>query len=130
MKIINKALFSYFGNKDRESKQIMENLPDMNNIDIIIEPYCGSFSLIRNLILLYPDKKYICVDNDKKLIQAYNDIIDDDKYNKILNNLKNTEIKTKEEYDIYRKINTTESYIYYHSIYTIRHGLFNRKKSK
>ena len=80
MKIINKALFSYFGNKDRESKQIMENLPDMNNIDIVIEPYCGSFSLIRNLILLYPDKKYICVDNDKKLIQAYNDIID--KYNK------------------------------------------------
>ena len=67
----------------------------MNNIDIIIEPSCGSFSLIRNLILIYPDKKYICVDNDKKLIQAYNDIIDDDKYNKILNNLKNKEIKTK-----------------------------------
>jgi len=130
MKIINKALFSYFGNKDRESKQIMENLPDMNNIDIVIEPYCGSFSLIRNLILLYPDKKYICVDNDKKLIQAYNDIIDDDKYNKILNNLKNTEIKTKEEYDIYRKINTTESYIYYNSVYTIRPGLFNRQKIK
>ena len=61
----------------------MENLPDMNNIDIIIEPYCGSFSLITYLILIYPDKKYIyiCVDNDKKLIQAYNDIIDDDKYN-------------------------------------------------
>ena len=43
----------------------MENLPDMNDIDIIIEPYCGSFSLIRYLILIYPDKKYICVDNDK-----------------------------------------------------------------
>ena len=101
MKIINKALFSYFGNKDREIEKIMENLPDMNDIDIIIEPYCGSFSLIIHLILLYPDKKYICVDNDKKLIQADNDIIDDDKYNKILNNLKNTEIKTKEEYNIF-----------------------------
>ena len=106
MKIINKALFSYFGNKDREIEKIMENLPDMNNIDIIIEPYCGSFSLIRHLILIYPDKKYICVDNDKKLIQAYNDIVDDDKYNKIVNSLKNTELKTKEEYDIYRKIDT------------------------
>ena len=57
----------------------MENLPDMNDIDIIIEPHCGSFSLIRHLILLYPDKKYICVDNDGKLIKAYIDIIDDGK---------------------------------------------------
>ena len=96
MKIINKALFTYFGNKDRESDKIMSNLPDMNDINIIIEPYYGNFSLIRHLILIYPDKKYICVDNDKKLIQAYNDIIDDDKYNKIVNSLKNTEIKTKE----------------------------------
>ena len=77
MKIINKALFSYFGNKDREIEKVMENLPDMNNIYIIIEPHCGSFSLIRHLILLYPDKKYICVDTDEKLKQAYNDIIDD-----------------------------------------------------
>ena len=130
MKIINKALFSYFGNKDREIEKIMENLPDMNNIDIVIEPYCGSFSLIRNLILLYPDKKYICVDNDKKLIKTYIDIIDDDKYNKILNNLENTEIKTKEEYNIYKKLNTTESYICYHSVYSMRPGLFDRKHFK
>ena len=82
MKIKNKALFSYFGYKDREIEKIMETLPDMNDIDIIIEPYCGSFSLITYLILIYPDKKYICVDNDKKLIQAYNDIIDDYKYKK------------------------------------------------
>ena len=101
MKIINKALFSYFGNKDREIEKIMENLPDMNDIDIVIEPCCGSFSLIRHLILLYPDKKYICVDNDKQLVQAYNDIIDDDKYNKIISNLKNTEINTKEDYNIF-----------------------------
>ena len=101
MKIINKALFTYFGNKDREMEKKMENLPDMNDIDIISEPYCGSFSLIRHLILLYPDKKYICVDHDKKLIQAYNDIIDDDEYNKNFNILKKTEIKTKDEYNIF-----------------------------
>ena len=52
MKITNKALVSYFGNKDREIEKIMENLPDMNNSDIIIESYCGSFSLIKRLILL------------------------------------------------------------------------------
>ena len=53
------TLFSYFANKDRGNEKSMENLPDMNNIDIIIEPYCGSFSLIRHLILIYPDKEYI-----------------------------------------------------------------------
>ena len=40
MRIINKALFTYFGNKDREFEKIMENLPDMNDIDIIIELIC------------------------------------------------------------------------------------------
>ena len=55
MKIINKALFSYFGNKDREIEKIMKNMPDMNNIDIIIESYCGNFSLIIYLILLYQE---------------------------------------------------------------------------
>ena len=101
MKIINKALFTYFWNKDREVEKIMANLPDMNDVAIIIEPYCGSSGLIRHFILLYPDKIYICGDNDEKLIQAYNDIIDDDKYNKIINNLKNREIKTKEGYNVF-----------------------------
>ena len=55
MKKQNPALFNYFGNKDREIQIILQNLPNMNEIDIIIEPYCGSFSLIRHLILLYPD---------------------------------------------------------------------------
>ena len=68
MKITNKALFSYFGNKDREIETIIINLPDTISMDIIIEPYCGRH-------LLYPDKKYICVDNDEKLIKAYIDII-------------------------------------------------------
>ena len=91
------------GIKTAKLKKIIANLPDMNNIDIIFQPRCGSFSLIRHLILLYPDKKYICVDNDEKLIQAYNDIIDDEKYNKIINNLKNTEIKQRKNIIFFKK---------------------------
>ena len=34
------------------------------------------------------------------------------------------------EYDIFRKINTTESYIYYNSVYAIRPGLFDKKHFK
>ena len=65
MKIINKALFPYLGNEDHEIEKNMENLLDISNIDIIMEPYCGSFSLSSHLILTYPDKKHICVDNDE-----------------------------------------------------------------
>ena len=30
----------------------------------------------------------------------------------------------------FKKINTTESYIYYHSVYTLRPGLFDRNNFK
>ena len=109
MKVNNKALFSYFGKKDRKIKQIMENLPDMNNVDIIID--IVEVQRDYTLISLYPDKKYIWVDSDKKLIKPCIiyyilyiillyyyidiDIIDDAEYNKIVGILKNTEIKTK-----------------------------------
>ena len=50
--IKNIPLFSYFGNKDNELCTIIENVPNMDDIDIIIEPYCGSFALIRYLIYI------------------------------------------------------------------------------
>ena len=40
--------------------KIKGNLPDMNNIDIIMEHFCESFALIGYLIGIYPDKHYIC----------------------------------------------------------------------
>ena len=69
--IINIPLFSYFGNKDNEMGDIIKNLPNMNHIDTIIEPYCGSFALTRYLLTMYPNKKYICNDNDELLIKTY-----------------------------------------------------------
>ena len=51
------ALFPYEGNKDYEMKDILKYLlPIIDNYDIIVEPFGGSFSLIRHLILLYPHK--------------------------------------------------------------------------
>jgi len=48
--IINISLFPYFGNKDIEIEEIYANLPDMNTVDVIIEPFCGSFALTRYLL--------------------------------------------------------------------------------
>ena len=41
-KIINIPLFSYLGNKDNEIESIIQNIPNIDDIDVIIEPYCGS----------------------------------------------------------------------------------------
>ena len=49
-KIKNIPLFSYYGNKDNEIETIMQHIPDMNDIDIVIEPYCGSFALTRYIL--------------------------------------------------------------------------------
>ena len=56
MELFNKPLFSHFGNKDNEISVIKDNLPDMETIDVTLEPYCGSFALIRYLIGVYPNK--------------------------------------------------------------------------
>ena len=69
MVILNIPLFSYFGNKDNEI-ETKDNIPDLKNIDTIIESYCGSFSLTRYLINTYPDEKIICNDIDKMLIEV------------------------------------------------------------
>ena len=57
--------------------KIKGNLPDMNNIDIIIEHFCESFALIGYLIGIYPDKHYICNENDEMPIKVYKAIQDE-----------------------------------------------------
>jgi len=56
---MNKALFTYFGNKYREMDMILKNIPNLDEIDTIIEPYAGSFSLIRNLVMTHQEKKIL-----------------------------------------------------------------------
>ena len=124
MKIENIALFSYFGNKDKEMHIIKDNIPDMDNIDTIIEPYCGSFALIRYLISIYPNKKYICNDNDKMLIKIYKALQDDKICNELVEFFKTFEVKGKAEYDKFNKENSLKSYLFTHIIYRIRNGIY------
>ena len=98
MNVKNIPLFSYFGNKDNEISTIVENVPDMNNIDIIIEPYCGSFALIRYLLTIYPNKTYICNDNKELLIKTYQALQDDDECSRLIN-FKEFKIQDKKHYD-------------------------------
>ena len=128
MEIENIPLFSYFGNKDNEMKEIIKHIPNMNNTDIIIEPYCGSFALIRYLLKIYPNKTYICNDNDEMLIKVYKTLQNNAKCKELINFFSNFEIKNKEHYDEFKKENSVRSYLFTHIIYRIRNGLYNENK--
>jgi len=127
---MNIPLFPFFGNKDREISSIMNNLPVMTDIDTIIEPYCGSFSLIRHLLLLYPDKKYICNDNDKDLIDCYKAVQADDSCSELINFFQNFEIRNKQHYDEFKKEGSVRSFLFSHIVYSIRNGMYDKNKHK
>ena len=103
MEIVNIPLFSYFGNKDNEMGDIASNLPDMKTIDVIIEPYCGSFALTRYLLTQYPNKTYICNDNDKLLIDTYKALQSNKKCKELIDFFSKFNIKNKEHYDNFKK---------------------------
>lgn len=108
---------------------ILQNLPNMDEIDTIIEPYCGSFSLIRHLIDLYPDKKYICNDNNKKLIECYKYLQNEDNLKELITFYKDFEPKNKEEYNVFVK-NGIKGFLFGNTIYNVRPFLYPLKQKK
>lgn len=117
------SLFAYDGNKDREVNVILDNLPPMENIDIIIEPYGGTFSLIRHLIKKYPDKKYIVNDSDVQLISLYKHLQDSSNIDEFINKVKEFDGSDKAEYNRIKKMNTLESFYFIHKVYGLRSGV-------
>ena len=128
--IINISLFPYFGNKDNEMEEIYANLPDMNSVSVIIEPFCGSFALTRYLLLHYPYKSFICNDNDEMLIKTYKALQYDDTLSELLEFFKTFEVRDKKHYDEFKKENSIRSFLFTHMIYKIRPGLYDRNKNK
>ena len=79
----NHFFFSYAGNK-REEVEHIYNLSDLNNIDTIVEPFCGSCAVSYYLWTQNKDKnyKYILNDLDGYLINLLK-IIRSGEYKKI-----------------------------------------------
>ena len=102
----------------------------MNDIDIVVEPYCGSFALTRYMLDKYPDKKYICNDNDEMLINTFKTLQNDDKCNELIEFYKTFEIRDKKHYDEFHKEKTICSFLFTYVIYRIRHGLYDKNKHK
>ena len=69
----NHFLFPYAGNKRQEVEQIHEYLKDkLENVETIIEPFCGSSAMSVYLSMQYPGRfKYILNDFDENLVELY-----------------------------------------------------------
>ena len=125
----NHFVISYTGNKRAEVETIYKKL-NFDDIETIIEPYCGSSAISYYISLQQPKKyKYILNDADTFLIELYNILSDKDKlliFEKEINEIAKT-LTTKIIYDEYVKNNRNKNikgfYIAY-KIYNIRPGLF------
>lgn len=87
---------TYLGSKIRDNKNYKDFLPDEKKINKVVEPFCGSFGLIRDIYKDSKHKKYIndintdlfnylnfikneSSENIYSYIQYYNDLIKDNK---------------------------------------------------
>lgn len=125
----NHFFISYAGNKRRECDTIykeIKELLDGDEIETIIEPYCGSSAISFYIAHNYPHKfKYILNDNNEHLIKTY-EIFKDEKQLDILIEQLNEMCKdlNKEKYMAIVKQDTHISWFIKHKIYAIRAGLF------
>lgn len=136
----NHFFFSYNGNKREEVEHIYNTL-DLNNIDTIIETFCGTCAMSYYIWTQNKDKnyKYILNDLDNNLIDLLK-IVRSGEYKEIENELnimiqeilkyENDLIEAKKIYNNYVKNGKLSGYILGHKYYAIRNGLFPSRDFK
>lgn len=123
----NHFYIAYTGNKREEVEEIYKHL-DFENIDTIIEPFCGSCAMSYYIWLQNKDKnyKFILNDNNKYLLEMFNIMRDEtaiDDFNTTYNNLVSKDM-TKEEYKAITKNEGLMSFFIKNKIYNRQVGLF------
>ena len=117
----------YYGNKRNEVEGLYNEIKDkLDEIEIIVEPFCGSSAFSYYLSLKHPKKfKYILNDNNKYLIELYEISTNLEKINELIETLKIIhKDMNKEKYNIICKEERFENWVYKNKIYNIRPGLF------
>ena len=86
----NHFFIPYAGNKRRESDDIYKIVePNLKNIKIIIEPFCGTSAFSYFMSCKYPKRfKYILNDFNVNLIKLYQILKNEEETNKMILNLK------------------------------------------
>jgi site-specific DNA-adenine methylase len=109
----NHFFIGYAGNKRQEVNKIYEHL-DLNKIDTIIEPFCGTSAMSFYIASLHPKKfKYILNDYDNKLIELYKISLDEEAFKILCNELNEdySKIITKNQYLEYIKKDNLKAYL-------------------
>ena len=137
----NHFVMSYFGNKREEVEIIYKNLLDnfnLDDIETIIEPYCGSSALSYYISTMHPKKfKYILNDNNTELIELYKILLDKDKLKKFVDDVNNKcfindNFIDKETYKNIVKGKDILSWFIKNKFYDINYGMYplNKKNKK
>lgn len=129
----NHFIFPYCGNKRNEIEKIVKYI-NFNDIETIIEPFCGSSSMSYYISTIYPNKfKYIINDNNENLIKLYNimknnELINEfnNKFNEYINKFNNidNEEERKKYYLSICKENNVYSYAFITKYYNLRPGIY------
>ena len=128
----NHFYYSYCGNK-RDEVEKLYTLLKLDDVNIIVEPFCGTCAFSYYLSTRHPKKyKYILNDYNKLLTEILLIVKDEEKMNEFeekinhhvveINKLKNKD-ERKQYYSSIKKLNTLDSYLLIHKYYTISPGL-------
>lgn len=128
---LNHFMIPYLGNKRTEVKKIYDNI-NLDGIDTIVEPFCGTSALSFYISTLHPLKyTYHLNDNSPLLIQLYEIAKDEDKYKLFIDELNEINKDIRLEDGLYDKIKydkldftTFKGWVFKYKIYNIRPGLF------
>jgi site-specific DNA-adenine methylase len=123
----NHFFIPYFGNKRTEVEALYNEVKDkLDDIETIIEPFCGTSAFSYYLSLKHPGKfKYILNDNNEHLIKLYETAKQPEELENLITTLKDfsTDL-TKEKYNNIVKDDKFENWIYKNKHYNIRPGLY------
>jgi site-specific DNA-adenine methylase len=128
----NHFYIAYAGNKRTEVEKITNSL-NLDDIDTIIEPFCGTSALSVYLYHNHPkgkDFKYIINDNDKNLIKLYKMAKNETKFNKFIDKVnklcfdKDNNFITKERYLEIINNGSYEGWFISKKYYNMRPGLY------
>ena len=120
----------YSGNKRNEVEGLCNEVKD--NIDIIVEPFCGSSAFSYYLSLKHPKKfKYVLNDNNHHLLTIYDIVSKPKELDELINKLNDfSKDINKEKYYSICKEDKHENWLYKNKVHSLRPGLFPLGKIK
>jgi hypothetical protein len=124
---MNHFPIAYAGNKRSEFVEI-DKFINYDNIDTVIEPFCGTASMSYKIASKYPKRfKYILNDNNKYLTELYN-VIKSGGINNFIDYVHKLlgDIKNKDDYVKACKMEDLKNWFIKNKFYNIRFGTYNK----